>query len=191
MAAADAIWRILITPDDARVDHAGFMKIIGQLRPDDSLRLVSNAKFRERHDLIRHVLILLLLDAWRVEVHKRLGFATLDEWAASKPGLEEVEDVAQAVIQEYVEGEGADVWADQEKSAGQRDKVKENTSRVLNYLLLYEELSYAMNAGDIGRVETVLAPWVCIFRAVGKHKYATHMLRFVHALHLVHPPGLR
>ncbi|CDO68504.1 hypothetical protein BN946_scf184998.g1 [Trametes cinnabarina] len=39
MAAADAIWRILITPDDARVDHAGFMKIIGQLRPDDSSRL--------------------------------------------------------------------------------------------------------------------------------------------------------
>ncbi|OSD04071.1 hypothetical protein PYCCODRAFT_1444206 [Trametes coccinea BRFM310] len=163
MAAADAIWRILVTPDDACVDQTSFIKIIGQLWPVDSSRLVSHAKFRERHDLIGH----------------RWGFATLDDWAASKPDFEAVEGTAQSLVREYIEGEDEDIW------------VRENTVRTLHYLLLYEELSYTMNAGDISRFETVLVPWICIFRAVGKHKYATYMLRFMHALHIVYPPGLR
>ncbi|CDO77022.1 hypothetical protein BN946_scf184380.g8 [Trametes cinnabarina] len=191
MASADAIWRMLVLPDDARIDHGSFNKLIGQLRPDDSSRLISNSKFRERHDLINHIGTLLLLDAWQVEVQRRWGFDTLEEWAESKPAVADVEDTARSLIQGHVEGAGQNMWAVQEKFAGQRDKVKENTMRTLNYLLLYEELSFAMNAGDIGRMETLLVSWISIFRAVGKHKYATYMLRFMHALHLVYPEGLR
>ncbi|OJT02517.1 hypothetical protein TRAPUB_6934 [Trametes pubescens] len=189
MASADAIWRVLVSPEGARVDNTSFMKLVGQLRPDASSRLTSNAKFRDRHDLISHVVALLLLDAWRVEVKKRWGYATLEAWAETKPSVADVQEVAECIAREYIEGDGHDIYAT--SSTGQRDKVKENTLRTLNYLLLYEELSYAMNAGDIGRVETLFPIWIQIFRAVGKHKYANHMLRFMHALYFVYPDELR
>ncbi|KAL6307299.1 hypothetical protein BKA93DRAFT_747706 [Sparassis latifolia] len=59
------------------------------------------------------------------------------------------------------------------------------------FFLLYEELTWAMNAGDIGRVEECFMPWIFIFKGCGKHKYATQMLQFLHNLHLVYPAGLR
>ncbi|CDO74560.1 hypothetical protein BN946_scf184987.g1 [Trametes cinnabarina] len=191
MAAADALWRILVMPDGSRVDDTSFMKLVGQLRPDDSSRLVLNAKFRERHDLINHVGSVLILDAWRAEVKKRWGYTTLEEWAATKPGLADIEEVANQLALEYVEGDGQDLGQYELQGSNRRDKVKENTLRTLNYLLLYEELSHAMNNGDIGRLETLFLPWIQIFRSVGKHKYANHTLRFLHALYFIYPDGLR
>ena len=38
--------------------------------------------------------------------------------------------------------------------------------------LLYANMCYTMNAGDIGCVEGSVAPWVLMLRATGKHKYA-------------------
>ncbi|EIW58994.1 uncharacterized protein TRAVEDRAFT_48125 [Trametes versicolor FP-101664 SS1] len=191
MASADAIWRILVTPEGARVDNTSFIKLVGQLRPDASSRLTSNAKYRDRHDLIAHVAAMLILDAWGVEVKRRWGYETLDAWAETKPSLANIEEVAECIALQYIEGDGQDLYGKQEEAAGQRDKVRENTLRTLNYLLLYEELSYAMNAGCIGRVETLFPSWIQIFRAVGKHKYANHMLRFMHALYFVYPEELR
>ncbi len=57
----------------------------------------------------------------------------------------------------------------------ERDQLFKNATLVLKYLALYEELSWAMNHGDIGRVERCLLPWIALFRATGKHKYATHL----------------
>ena len=51
-------------------------------------------------------------------------------------------------------------------------------------------MSYAMNAGDIGRVETLFGVWIYLFRAMGKHKYATHMIKFLTNIHFVYPEGL-
>jgi len=59
------------------------------------------------------------------------------------------------------------------------------------YFLLYEELSHAMNKGDIGRVETCIVQWILILKAVGKHKYATHMTNFLIHVHFVYPAQLR
>ncbi|KAI0666193.1 hypothetical protein C8Q78DRAFT_1083139 [Trametes maxima] len=199
MAAADAVWRMLVLPDGIRGDYTSFIKLVGKLRPNESSRLVSGAKFRERHDLINHVGVLLQLDAWRVEVKKRWGFATLEEWAASNPKLSDIEEVAEQLALEYAEGDGQDIsqWASEGpgnvtgNSSQRRDQVWENTMRTLNYLFLYEELSYAMNAGDIGRVETVFPVWIQLFRAVGKHKYANLMLRFMHVLYFIYPEGLQ
>ena len=53
MAAADTIWRLLVAPTHARSDETSFMKIAGRLRPNDSSRLVSNANFRQQHELIQ------------------------------------------------------------------------------------------------------------------------------------------
>jgi hypothetical protein len=57
--------------------------------------------------------------------------------------------------------------------------------------LLYEEISYAMNAGDIGRVETCLVLWIMMFKATGKHKYAMDLVQFLCAVHFEYPEGLR
>jgi len=56
---------------------------------------------------------------------------------------------------------------------------------------LYEELSYALNSGDIGRVETCIVAWILIFKATGKHKYATQMTDFLYNIHFTYPEGLR
>ena len=72
-----------------------------------------------------------------------------------------------------------------------RDQQYENTLLKDYYLLLYTELSYAMDAGDIGRVETCFIPWSLIFRGCSKHKYAAQMLRFLYDLYCVYPERLR
>ncbi|KAI9066923.1 hypothetical protein FKP32DRAFT_1551960, partial [Trametes sanguinea] len=193
MAAADAIWRILVTPADARTDSTSFAKLFARLRPNESSRLINNAKFRQQHELIEHVGALLQLDAWRVEVSKSTAgrYNSLEEWAASKPSAHEITEIADRLALMYAEGEDVDLHELQYEPASNRDVVRENTLRTLNYLLLYAELSYALNAGDIGRVETLYSPWVQLFRAAGKHKYATGILRFVHALYFIYPDGLR
>lgn len=191
MAAADAIWRIHVSPDKARIDDTSFMKIIAKLRPKDSSRLVANAKFRQQHELIAHVSSVLQLDAWRVEVHKRTGLKSLEEWAERKPSLTEVEAVAEALVRDYVEGEGLDLFEMECASTATRDLARHNIMRLQHHLLLYVELCYAMNMGDIGRVESLFAPWIQIFRATGKHKYGNHTLRFLHALYFIYPDGLR
>ncbi|KAI6108568.1 hypothetical protein EDD16DRAFT_1440587, partial [Pisolithus croceorrhizus] len=58
------------------------------------------------------------------------------------------------------------------------------------YFLLYEELSHAMNSGDIGCAETCTISWILILKAAGKHKYATHMANFLFNMHCVCSPGL-
>ena len=66
----------------------------------------------------------------------------------------------------------------------------ENSQLLHKYFLLYEELSHAMNSGDIGRVETCIVSWIPILKAVGKHKYATHMTKFLIDVHFLYPPRL-
>ncbi|KAI0683212.1 hypothetical protein BC835DRAFT_1423521 [Cytidiella melzeri] len=184
MAAADAIWRILVTPMDARKDPTGFMAFVSCLRPKSANKLINNAGFREQHELIGHVGSVLRLDVWRVEARKR-GYLTLEDWARSEPSLEDITSILNQLVSQYVEGgDGISMYQMQTKSADQRDKQHENTMRCHYYLLLYEELSYAMNAGDIGRVEILFQPWIQIFKATGKHKYANRMLLFMHQLYI-------
>ncbi|TBU61019.1 hypothetical protein BD310DRAFT_767432, partial [Dichomitus squalens] len=191
MAAADALWRIESEKEDARRDSTSFMKVVAKLRPDDSSRLVSSAKFRERHELIADVGTVLRLDAWRVAVSQSKGFASLESWAVSKPSLAKIEEIAERLVMNYTEGDGIDLHAMKARSTDVRDQAQENTIRTHHYILLYEELSYALNAGDIGRLETLLVPWILLFRATGKHKYGNYTLRFWHALYFIYPEGLR
>ncbi|KAI0681765.1 hypothetical protein BC835DRAFT_1311785 [Cytidiella melzeri] len=186
MAAADAIWRLLISPDTARKDPTSFMAFVGKLRPARTGKLTNNASFREQHELINHVGEVLRLDAWRVEA-QRQGYLTLEKWAEAKPSLETIEKSAERIVSQYIEGEGINLYQMKNKSAAQRNKQHENTMRTHHYLLLYEELAYAMNKGDIGRVETLFQPWIQIFCAVGKHNYASRMLLFMHQLYHIYP----
>ncbi|KAM5542861.1 hypothetical protein V8D89_003245 [Ganoderma adspersum] len=184
MAGADALWRLLVAPSTARQDDTSFMKTAGRLRPKESSRL--------QHELINHVGILMRLDAWRAEVRQRYPhIKSLEAWAETKPSLTKINEIADCLVRDYVEGEGLDLYDFATRSSDLRDEVRENTMRTHHYLLLYEEMSWAMNAGDIGRLQCLLAQWIPLFRACGKHKYANYTLRFMHDLYEVYPEGLR
>jgi len=71
------------------------------------------------------------------------------------------------------------------KQEALRDVQFENSLLMNKYFLLYEELSYAMNHGDIRQVETCIIDWIPILKATRKHKYATHMQNFLLNVHFV------
>lgn len=78
----------------------------------------------------------------------------------------------------------------QNKPDSQRDQQYENSLLLNKYFLLYEELSYAMNHGDIGHLESCIVVWILIFKAMGKHKYADQMTDFLCTVHFDYPEGL-
>ncbi|KAH9833452.1 uncharacterized protein C8Q71DRAFT_909496 [Rhodofomes roseus] len=193
MAAADGIWRIWIKPKHARGDNT-FLQYIGSLRPLETGKFSSNPTFRQMHEGIQHVGTVLRLDAWRVEVSRKLkNDITLETWAEQeKPSIGEIFALAVGLARTYVAGEvGGPRMFNLRRQGAQRDEQRENTLLLHEHLLLYEELSWAMNAGDIGRVETVLPSWIAIFKETGKHKYAHHMTKFFTDVHYVYPPRLR
>ncbi|KAH9068261.1 hypothetical protein EDB83DRAFT_2222989 [Lactarius deliciosus] len=77
------------------------------------------------------------------------------------------------------------------KPETERDQQFENQTLRNRDYLLYVDLCSAMNAGDIGHVEASFLPWIYIFCATGKHKYASQLARFMKNLHEVYPPPLR
>ncbi|KAG2137188.1 hypothetical protein BD769DRAFT_1351738 [Suillus cothurnatus] len=79
---------------------------------------------------------------------------------------------------------GHQFWHVQCTPAVQCDVQYENGLFLNKYMLLYEELSYVMNSGDIGWVETCLVTWIPMFKATGKHKYANAMTDFLCKVHL-------
>ncbi|KAG2086947.1 hypothetical protein BD769DRAFT_1373278 [Suillus cothurnatus] len=60
-----------------------------------------------------------------------------------------------------------------------RDKRFENQTLRNRDELMYIDVCQAMNTGDIGRVEASFLPWIYVFKATGKHKYASQMTKFL------------
>ncbi|KAF8169463.1 hypothetical protein K438DRAFT_1615122 [Mycena galopus ATCC 62051] len=190
MACADAIWRIFIEPKNARVDPTSLMTYVAQHRPRETGKIGSNPGFRRMHEVIRHDGIVLRLDAWRVEAKRRNLGLSLEDFARSKPSIAVLDDMANYLAENYVSGGEVDIYSVRSESLERRDKQHENTLIMHQYFLLYEELSFAMNRGDIGRLETTFPPWISIFKATGKHKYSSHMRKYLTDVHFVYPPRL-
>jgi hypothetical protein len=193
MAAADAIWRIFIEPKVGREDTTSLMHFIAMLRPKETGKIGSDPGFRRMHEVIAHIGAALRLDAWRVEVLRRHPKCTsLRAFADSKPSFEDVKEISNYLASHYVAGaEDFNIFELRQKPVHERDQQHENVLQMHQYFNLYEELSFAMNFGDIGRVETLFPTWIYIFKAVGKHKYAAHMFKFMSDLHFVYPAPLR
>jgi hypothetical protein len=68
-----------------------------------------------------------------------------------------------------------DLGAIQEESSNDQDEVFRNQTHQNWDGFLYVDLSYTINTGDIGQVEALILPWIYIFKATQKHKYAQHM----------------
>jgi hypothetical protein len=194
MAAADAIWRIFLEKRQAREDPTSLMSFIALHRPRETGKYGAGPGFRRMHEAIAHEGIALRIDAWTTEIRKRHSQLTsLDQYAETNPSEETIKGLSDYLAANYVaSGSGStSIYALRNQTPSlQRDYQHENVLLMHKYFLLYEELSFAMNQGDIGRVETLFPPWIMIFRGTGKHKYAAHMAKFLADVHFVYSPEL-
>ncbi|KAM6504357.1 hypothetical protein JOM56_001300, partial [Amanita muscaria] len=189
MAAADALHRILIKPELACKDKTCLMGDITVLRLKETGIMLSKPGFRRMHQVINHAVASQRLDCWRILANRRSpGHATLHKFAESEPTFHELNEMADQIVHEFCSTE--DLSLDRLKPESKHDQVFENAKIVNSYLALYEELSYAMNCGDIGWVETCLLTWIPLFKATGKHIYATYLEQFLLDLHFKYPEGL-
>ncbi|KAF4592816.1 hypothetical protein EYR40_008499 [Pleurotus pulmonarius] len=151
MACADAIWRICIENKDTRKDPSSLIKFVGILRKKETAKIETKLGFRRMHEVIEHT-------------------ATLKDFAKKKPTWEEIQDLSIELAKNFIAN--PDFHEMRQQNPGKRDEVKENSLLQQEYFLLYEELTYAMNEGDIGRLESCFMPWVFIFRGCRKHKHS-------------------
>ncbi|KAF8121569.1 hypothetical protein EV363DRAFT_1457439 [Boletus edulis] len=192
MACADAIWRCFILPLAGRGDETSLMKDVSQLRPRETGIYGTKPNFRRMHLLISHAGICRCLDCWRVHVTKKKhDITSLDSFASSEPHFEDLVEMAEEISRTYVQVGSHQLERTRRKPVNEWDSQFENALLLNKYFLFYEELSYAINCGDIGRVETCIIGWIPILKATGKHKYATHMTNFLLNVHFVYPAGLR
>ncbi|KIL57951.1 hypothetical protein M378DRAFT_87211 [Amanita muscaria Koide BX008] len=190
MACVDTIWRIAIKPALGRQDETCVMKDVGVFRPRETGTVVSKCEFRRMHQLIKHIGTVRRLDCWRIAVHKKYPqYSTLEEFAKSKPKLDDLQVLAEKLVEEYVADHRISSMRSNPDS--ERDQQFENAALIQQYFLLYEELTYAMNCGDIGRLERTVSVWIPLFKATGKHKYATAMEKHLVQTHFERPEPLK
>jgi hypothetical protein len=195
MACADAIHKIFIQPKDSWKDPTSFMEFAGRIRPKETGKLKNGPAFRPLHELIQHIGIVSRLDCWLELVKKKIGasIGSLEEFSQKNPTWEQLEDLATILAKEFVASgdNGRDSERGSQESTFRRDAQFENALRREQIFLLYEEITYAMNYGDIGRLETCFMPWAFIFQGCGKHKYAAELVRYLTSVHFIYPEGLK
>lgn len=191
MACVDALLRVFVTPVDTRLDETGLMGDIGKTRPKETgIMTSSNPGYRRSLQVIQDSGRCRRLTCWELAIEDIKKHSSLSDFASSNPSLETLKSIADHLALNYVAGGKFDRKrrTTQDK---ERDKQLENGMLMNKYFLLLEEISYAMNHGDIGRVEACMLPWILIFKATGKHKYASHLMRYLYNVHFVYPKGLR
>ncbi|KAI0694064.1 hypothetical protein BC835DRAFT_1415571 [Cytidiella melzeri] len=179
---------------DPRVeDKTCLMKDVSVLHPRETGSVASKLGFQRMHQIIQHAGICLWLDCWRVEVQKQEPTHTsLKLFAASKLSLDYLKALANHLAMNYTtRKEESQIFDLQSKPSSVCNKQFENGLLLNEYFCLYEELAFAMNHGDVGRVESCFMPWIWICKATGKHKYVKHMMKYLSNVHFVYPPGLR
>ncbi|KAI0309160.1 hypothetical protein OF83DRAFT_1179950 [Amylostereum chailletii] len=161
----------------------------GLLRPKESGTLVSQTGpgFRRMHNVILHDGRLRRLDCCHEEILCTTGATSLEAWEETRPSWDEVVALSEAVVERYI----ADGTFERDKDPKTGDIDFENSQIRNEVYLLYEEITYGMNQGDVGRVEEALVSWIFIFKATGKHKYASQMEKFLLNVHFLYPPRLR
>ncbi|KAG1894465.1 uncharacterized protein F5891DRAFT_1130925 [Suillus fuscotomentosus] len=191
MACADAIWRTYIQPKEGRDDENSLYQHTAVLRPEETGKMVSKPGFRQVHDVIHHDIWASMMDCWQIEAeNENWEWNTLETFAASEPIWDDVVAMSHTIVRKYVATTpGLDKARARPSTI--RDKRFENQMLRNRDELMYIDVCQAMNTGDIGRVEVSFLPWIYIFKATGKHKYASQMTRFLINLQFNWPEKLR
>ena len=192
MACADALWRMFIAPPGVQKEKASMLAFIDLFYPKLKSKIITNkAGFRVMNDCFTRVGAADRLECLRLLVQERWPECDdLDDFAGLEPTLEDFEYIVHKAAKKFGSSSTAreDYRFEDEKN---RDHQYENLLIRIDYILLYEELAYSIRCGDVGRIETCLRRWIPIFRATGKHKYASHLLEFMVDVHFVYPESLR
>ena len=192
MACVDALWRTYLRDKDGRSDLNSTYQHVGILRPRETGIMTSKPGFRRMHDVVHHELRATILECWWTEASAQDpdNIASLKDFAVLKPDWDLVVKISDDIVQKYVATTEGLSTSRANPETDRDQQFKNQTVRNRDYLL-YVDLCNAMNAGDIGRVEASFLPWIYIFCATGKHKYASQLARFLKNLHEVYPPALR
>ena len=180
MAAADALWRMYIAPKDLHSDKTGLYHQACRIRPHDSGRLTTKPGFRLVHEVMHQCGYARMLDVWRVALQQQqpASLLSLEDFASTNPSWEDLINLSLSLATDYVDKPSA------------ADGLFRNNSLILARLIQYIELCHALKHGDIGRVEETFLHWVFVFKAVGKHKYATNLVKMLTDLRFVFPSSL-
>ncbi|KAJ3519118.1 hypothetical protein NMY22_g13344 [Coprinellus aureogranulatus] len=196
MACVDALWKIFIQPVDARQDPTSLICDVGVLRPRETGKVTSEPGYRRMLEVIQHAGICRRLDCWLVYAATRftsqennIEIRTLQDYADLKPSFEDLQKVANELVTTYVAAPQK-LYRLRDQPEERRDQQFENATLFHKLSLLFEETSHAMNYGDIGRIETCVVHWIAVFRAINKHKYASHLTRFFTETNFVYPSRL-
>ncbi|KAI6101839.1 hypothetical protein F5141DRAFT_1190106 [Pisolithus sp. B1] len=100
-------------------------------------------------------------------------------FALLKPTLNDLQIMANDICHTYIASHQLDRMC--RKHESERDLQLKNALLLNKYFLL----------GNIAHVETCIVSWILILKAIGKHKYASHMMNFLFNMHFVYLPGLR
>ncbi|KAI9459622.1 hypothetical protein HD554DRAFT_2206980 [Boletus coccyginus] len=163
MACADAIWQCFIQLPGACEDETCLMNDTNLLFPRETSTFTSKPGFHRMHQLIGHAA-------------KFQGLTCLEDFVSTKPTIGNLRSMVDEITQQFVATH--QIQHMRRKQEALCNIQFENSLLMNKYFLLYEELSYAMNCGDIGR-------------AIRKYKYAIHMQNFLTNVHFIYPPGLR
>lgn len=189
MAAAEAIWRTYIKDSAARIDIQIVFAYVNILRPKETGKFASNPRFRHMHEVIHDISNAAFMDCWQLEAqHCNPACKDLEIFATSEPTWETLQQMAIRITQTYIAGEKFS--QEHQKDLKARDWGFENMLLRNQDFLDYIELCHAMDYGDIGQVEEMFMPWICVFKATGKHKYAVAMTQMLYNLLNVYPAPL-
>jgi hypothetical protein len=141
------------------------------------------------HKVIQHVEIVSRLQCWAQYANEKFKHESLKNFAMSELTWEELVVILKVICIEKVATTEIDAMC--QRKPAQCDESNENCLIHEQYFLLYEEISHAMNIGDIGQLELCFVDWAVIFKGCGKHKYAAELIRYLCDVHFVYPPGLK
>ena len=189
MACTEAIWRTFLKDTKAKSGSTSFYSDFKILRPRDSSALSSTFKFRPTHNAIRHIGTCRRLDCMRV-LAKEDRHSSLEAFADSQPEWTRVQALARKAVRRFIP-HPRELGSMDNEPPEERDEQLENSMGFNVYSALYEEISYVMEHGDIGRVEMCLIAWAPLFEVAGKKKYAYHTIKLVHDLNHVFPARMR
>ena len=101
MVCADAVWRAFLKPLSACLDPTFLIQDVAKLRSNETGTIGSNPGFYCMHQVIGHSGICCHLDYWRIEVNRWKNM-TLEQFATSKPTLEELKLIMDSLALNYV-----------------------------------------------------------------------------------------
>jgi hypothetical protein len=132
-----------------------------------------------------------MLDCWQLEVKlHNPAWTTLEAFVAAEPSWDLIKKMSETIVEKYV-ATTPNLSVLRDRPLNQWDCRFENQILRNQDELLYVELCHAINAGDVGRIKSSFVPWSYIFKATGKHKYASQIVRFEQDLKHKYPPELR